>query len=152
MTAPRVEVDGVEETARNMAKLADRYGQAVVEGAIAGGQLVRSEAIDSIQSVSPGETVTRTRTGGGAYEHVASAEGDAPNTDTGRLVQSIQVEVTGKTVDVGTSLDYGTYLEFGTKRMGPRPWLFPAFERVKDTVTELIKKGVDAVSRNHGDV
>lgn len=152
MTTPRVEVDGVEETARNMAALAKRYSRATAEGAVAGGHLVRSDAIKSIQEQSPGEMVTRTRTGGGTYVHTASAEGDAPNTDTGRLVQSVQVEVTKKTVDVGSTLDYASYLEFGTKRMVARPWLFPAFERNKAAITRLIKHGIDAVTRRHGDL
>lgn len=152
MTAPRIEVDGLEQTARNMKALAAKYSQAVAEGAVAAGQVVRSDAIRSIQQQGPGEIVERSRSGGGTYEHMASSPGDAPNTDTGRLVQSIQVEVTGKTVDVGSTLNYAAWLEFGTRRMGARPWLFPAFERNKDTITQLIKKGVDAVTRKNGDI
>lgn len=152
MTTPRVEIDGLEEVARNMAKLSEKYGKATAEGAVAGGHLVRNDAVSSIQNQSPGETVIRTRPGGGEYEHTASAEGDAPNTDTGRLVNSIQVEVKDATVDVGTTLEYGAYLEFGTKKMKARPWLFPAFERQKKKVFELIEKGVNAVTRKHGDL
>lgn len=152
MTTPRVEVEGVEQVARNMAALAKKYSKATAEGAVAGGHLVRNDAVRSIQDQSSGERVTRTRSGGGEYQHVASAEGDAPNTDTGRLVNSIQVEVTDKTVDVGTSLEYGAYLEFGTRKMGERPWLFPAFERQKKRVFDLIEKGIAAVTRRHGDL
>lgn len=152
MTAPKIEVEGVEQVARNMAALAEKYSQATAEAAVAGGHLVRSDAVRSIQDQSPGERVIRSRTGGGEYEHVASQEGDAPNTDTGTLVNSIQVEVTGKTVDVGTRLAYGSFLEFGTRKMRPRPWLFPAYERQKARIMELFKKGVDAVTRRNGDV
>lgn len=152
MTTPEIEVDGVEETARNMAALARKYSRATAEGAVAAGHLVRSDAIKTIQEQSPGEQVTRSRTGGGEYIHTASAEGDAPNTDTGRLVQSIQVEVNRKTVDVGSTLDYASYLEFGTKRMVARPWLFPAFERNKAAITRLIKHGIDAVTRRDGNI
>lgn len=152
MTTPRVEIDGLEETARNMKALAKKYSQATAEAAVMAGQLVRSDAIKSIQTQSPGEIVTRSRAGGGEYEHMVSAEGAAPNTDTGRLVQSVQVEVTGKTVDVGSTLKYAGWLEFGTKRMAARPWLFPAFERNRAAIIQLFKKGTDTVTRKDGDV
>lgn len=147
-----VEVQGTEEVARNMAKLAKKYGQAAVEGAIAAAELVRSDAIRSVQDQSPGEIVERSRAGGGTYEHTAAKEGEAPNTDTGRLVQSIQVDVQGKAVFVGSSLDYAGWLENGTRRMGARPWLFPALERNKKEVEKLIGQKIKKVSVQSGNV
>lgn len=148
---PEIEVD-TSEMERNMKRLARKFGQAVVEGAIAGGNLVRSTAIDSIQTVSNGEQVTRSRAGGGEYDHTTSKPGDAPNTDTGRLVSSIQIEVTGKTVFVGSTLQYASYLEFGTRSMLPRPWLFPAVESNRRQIEKLIKKELDIESRKAGDL
>jgi len=152
MTAPRIDVEGMEEAQKKMAALAKRYSRATVEGAIAAGHLVRSEAIKSIHDQSSGEQVVRTRTGGGEYTHTASKPGDAPNTDTGRLVQSVQVEVTGKTVDVGSTLHYAAHLEFGTRKMYARPWLFPAFDGNKAAIVKLIKHGIDDVTKKHGDL
>lgn len=65
-----------------------------------------------------------------------SKPGDPPNTDTGRLAQSIQFEFEngGLVGIVGTSLKYGAWLEFGTQHIKPRPWLRPA---VRKTQSEL---------------
>jgi len=71
-----------------------------------------------------------------------SKPGDAPNTDTGRLVQSIRMEFTdgGATALVGTNLKYGAYLEFGTRTMAPRPWLSRAFKDNTDDAAEIFSK------------
>lgn len=71
--------------------------------------------------------------------HVASAAGEPPALDTGRLRASIQYEIeTGaggkQTLTVGsqrsnavggTLVEYGDFLEFGTSKMAPRPWVSP---------------------------
>jgi HK97 gp10 family phage protein len=137
------DVQGIEETKRNLEKLSKQISADVVKAAIQGAQLVRSTAIKSIQQKSGGQTVTRTREGGGTYEHTAAAEGQAPNTDTGRLVSSIQVEVKAKDVFVGSTLNYAGDLEFGTRRMGARPWLNPALEQNRRTIERLFKIAAD---------
>lgn len=129
-----VEVLGVQELEANMEKLAKKFSQDIVEAAIASGEIVRTEAIESIQEVSRGDDVERYREGGNSYMHTASKVGDAPNTDTGALVRSVQVEVGTKYVYVGSSLDYAKWLEFGTRRMGARPWLNPALERKRNEI------------------
>lgn len=130
-------VEGMEELTANMNRLAKEYGRATAQAAITGAELVRSEAVKSIQSVSGGETVTRTREGGGIYEHVASRPGDAPNTDTGRLVGSIQVDVKHFGVFVGSTVPYSGHLEFGTTTMEARPWLNPALEARRRDIEKL---------------
>lgn len=88
---------------------------------------VHNKAVKSIQANSGGETVKRYK----PYRYVKAAPpGSAPNTDTGRLVQSILFEF-DKTDGVfsgyvGTNLKYGAMLEFGTSNMKARPWLAPA--------------------------
>src|SRR5690554_341120 len=137
-----IEVQGIEEVQKNLASLAEEYGRDVAKAAVAGAELVRGEAIKSIQSVSAGERVTRYRNtdgkGNGAYEHVASAPGDAPNTDTGRLVSSILVDVKPFGIFVGSTLQYAGHLEFGTSSMEPRPWLNPALESQRRAVEQLM--------------
>ena len=146
------EVDGVEEVQRNLAKLAKRYSQGTIDGAIEGANLVRSDAIKSIQDQSPGDIVERSRAGGGTYEHVAASEGEAPNTDTGRLVQSIQVDIQPSSIFVGSSLDYAGFLENGTRQMGARPWLFPALEKNRGAVEKLIGQKIEKITLIYGDV
>ena len=71
-----------------------------------------------------------------------SKPGSTPNTDTGRLVQSIRMEFLngGATALVGTNLKYGAYLEFGTRTMAPRPWLSKAFKDNTDDAAEIFSK------------
>lgn len=147
-----VQIEGVQEVGRKLEALAKMYGRATADAAIAGGQIVRSEAIKRIQEQSPGSAGTRYRNGGGSYTHTASADGDAPNTDTGRLVSSVQVEVTQSFVFVGSTLDYAGWLEWGTTDMAARPWLHPAKEARRDDIERLFQQGVDRVSRQGGDL
>jgi HK97 gp10 family phage protein len=134
-----IEIQGIEEAQKNLATLAARIGEDVAKAAVMGGNLVRSSAIQSIQAKSGGQTVTRSREGGGTYEHTAAAAGSAPNTDTGRLVASIQVEVKDKDVFVGSTLEYAGALEFGTRYMLPRPWLNPALELRRREIQRMFK-------------
>lgn len=64
-------------------------------------------------------------------EHVASAPGQPPAVDTGRLRASIDsVRPSGEPrVLIGTPFDYAAYMEFGTKRIKPRPFFRPAVYR-----------------------
>ena len=147
-----VRVEGTAEVQRNLTSLSGKYGQAIADAAFAGGQLVRSTAIRLIQSTSDGGQVTRSRLGGGQYDHTTSAEGEAPNTDTGRLVSSIQVDVTPNEVFVGSTLEYAGFLEFGTTRMAERPWLNPALESNRRNIERLFQTGVNRVSNRDGEV
>jgi HK97 gp10 family phage protein len=132
-------VQGVKELERNLAKMAERYGKAVATALYTSGEMVRSTAIRSIQQKSNGEMVTRYRAGGGSYQHMASAPNSPPNTDTGRLVSSVAVEVQREDVYVGSGLEYAPYLEFGTKNMTQRPWLNPALEQNRNRISKLIR-------------
>lgn len=73
--------------------------------------------------------VTRRR----AKAHTASAPGEAPAVDTGRLRQSIVAnKLDPGHWQVGTNVEYALHLEYGTRKMSARPFMRPAFERVKD--------------------
>ena len=60
--------------------------------------------------------------------HQASAPGEPPASDTGRLASSIETLQEGTTGWVFTRLYYGAELEFGTSKVRPRPWLLPSVE------------------------
>jgi HK97 gp10 family phage protein len=72
--------------------------------------------------------------------HQASAPGEAPASDTGRLVQSIRVkhEPGSKRAIVVASTRYAVDLEFGTRHMAARPFLRPAVQAIE---REGIAKG-----------
>ena len=70
--------------------------------------------------------------GPGRGDHQASAPGQPPATDTGRLRASIRTDLSDLvhlTAEVGTNVEYGPHLEFGTATMAARPWLKPAYDK-----------------------
>lgn len=104
----------------------------------------RVEAVRGIQSgPASGSTYTR-----GNVSHTASAPGEYPMSDTGRLASSVQVEVElsgpRPRADVGTNIEYGPMLEFGTSRMAARPWLLPSFNKAKLMVEQDLKDMLEA--------
>lgn len=147
-----MQVEGIEQLQRNMRQLADEIGEAMAGALVAGGNDVRNTAIRSIQSVSGGSEVTRSRNGGNTYQHTAAGPGQAPNTDTGRLVNSIQVEVDGGSVFVGSTLEYAGWLEHGTRRMAARPWLNPALEANRKNINDRVRDAVGTTIKRKGDL
>ena len=85
---------------------------------------IHSDAVKSIATPSAGRRYGK---------HIASKPGKAPNTDTGRLISSIRVQVDkpSETVSVSSNVKYAVWLEFGTKKMAARPWLQPAVDKNK---------------------
>jgi len=112
--------------------------QEIVKG---GGQLIRGEAVKSIQQGSKSGIV---------YEkynprrsHRASAPGEAPASDTGNLVSKIIVKQKTKNItNVESNANYSAFLEYGTSKMQPRPFMLPAFEKSKKPITEATFKRV----------
>lgn len=76
--------------------------------------------------------------------HQASAPGEPPMSDTGRLARRIRVVKSGNKrkprASVGTELPYGQMLEFGTTRMAARPWLLPAFRTARFEADDVLKR------------
>lgn len=67
----------------------------------------------------------------GSRIHQASAPGEPPAVDTGKLKNSIRSEQIAVTkAIVSASAEYAAYLEFGTRRMAARPYMRPAVEAV----------------------
>ena len=67
-----------------------------------------------------------------------SAKEDCP-VDTGRLRASITSSVTGNEGKVGTNVEYAAAQEFGTNNIPAHPYLFPALEKNKSRIMELLK-------------
>jgi hypothetical protein len=81
--------------------------------------------------------------------HRASAAGEAPAINTGRLRQSVGHVVTddanGVTVTVGTSIKeppYPSYLETGTSKMAARPAWVPALEIVRSKFLQIVNEAI----------
>lgn len=100
--------------------------------------VVYSEAVRSIRDTSQGEKETRYNP---KRQVTVSKPGDAPNNDTGTALKSVgwDIDEAELVSEVGTGLGYLKDLEFGTKNVAARPWLFPALERVRQELVQIMK-------------
>ena len=121
--------------------------QEVIKG---GAQLIRGEAVKSIQTgPKSGKVYTRynpTRT------HIASAPGEAPASDTGNLVSQIRVNQKSQDiVTVESRASYSKFLEYGTSKMQARPFLFPAYKMSQNKIVmatfNRVKTFIEKVSK-----
>jgi len=136
MTILTFKFDGVQDATKALEKVKEDLENNMQEVLLGGGQLIRGEAIRSIQSgAKSGKTYKRynpTRT------HKASAPGEAPASDTGFLVSNIRVKDEKDVVQVRSEASYSKFLEYGTSKMLARPFLFPAMEKSKPKIAEVI--------------
>ena len=131
-------VEGGDELAKNLQDTAKLIDQSVREAVYATAQEARGHAIKAIQTQSVGQEYGN---------HVASAPGDAPNTDSGTLVRSLALNPNrpATSINVGTDTEYAVHLEFGTRNMAARPFLTPAYEHARGLINAEIEK---AIKRN----
>ena len=119
-----VTIKGLREVISELSITAAQYIKAVDNGVVATAGEIQREAVLSIQKQSVGELgYSSVRKG---KVHRISKKGNAPNTDSGRLVGSIKiVHIKGsEEAQVFTDLDYGAYLEL----VLDRAWLQPAMQ------------------------
>lgn len=107
---------------------------------------VENRAADGI--ISPPKTgrVYRSKHRKGAV-HQASAPGEFPAADTGRLHQSITHVMTVEGPDiyraeVGANAPYSVFLELGTSKMAPRPYMSPSFDETKADNERRIRNAI----------
>ena len=106
--------------------------QQIVKG---GGQLIRGEAIKSIQTGAKSGVMYQKYNP--RREHRASAPGQAPASDTGNLVSKIIVkQKTRNITNVESNANYSAFLEYGTSKMEARPFMLPAFEKSKKPILD----------------
>ena len=142
-----VQVSGDEDLRRRLLSLGRDMDKALANGVFLTANDIRKDSIKSIQEQSFGSYVQRSRQGGGTYTHIAAKPGSAPNTDTGKLVASIAVEMdwSKREAFVGSNLPYAAWLEDGTTKMDARPWLEPALRKNRGNLDSNINKAVMAV-------
>lgn len=142
----RASIKGADKLIKKLRQLQEaslkEINQAISESVIE----MHNETKLAIQAPSQGRTYQR-----GSVTHVASAPGDAPNIDTGRLINSIFFDIDrGQLVGTfGTrGVDYAKHLEYGTSRMEARPFIRPTFEKHKRTAEKRIRKAIlDAIRK-----
>ena len=132
-----IQVKGLKQALSALRRLEKNMEQPFREVVMGGAQLIRGEAIKSIQTGAKSgriyEKYNPRRT------HRASAPGQAPASDTGNLVRNIAVKMESRDqVAVVSSAPYSQFLEFSTSKMLPRPFLFPATQRSKKKIAMAI--------------
>ncbi len=143
----KINVKNLDKVLSQLSRLNKELEQPFQEVVKGGGQLIRAEAVKSIQSGGKSGIV---------YEkynprrsHRSSAPGQAPASDTGNLVSKIRVKQKNpNTTQVESGADYSAFLEYGTSKMQPRPFLFPAFEKSRAKITQAVfNRVVTAIER-----
>ena len=120
-----MKVEGGDQLIAALRKLG-KEGEAAIAKAVTQTAVdVRSDIIKRYKNgPKTGKIYTR-----GNVKHTASAPGEAPAWDTGRLANGTDFKSTGKlSAEVGNKVKYGAMLEFGTLKIEPRPAWLPAIE------------------------
>ena len=145
-----IQVKGFKKVMASLKNLEQDLEKPFREVIVGGAQLIRGEAIKSIQSGPKSgriyEKYNPRRT------HRASAPGQAPASDTGNLVRNIAVKMESRDqVAVVSSAPYSQFLEFGTSKMLPRPFLFPATEKSRPKIAQAVfnrvKKEIQKIAK-----
>jgi len=143
-----VKITGLDDLLLNLNKFVFDTDKAISEAIKVTAFKVHQNAVLDIKNPSIGTYVTRYTAGGQPYDHVASKEGDAPNTDTGRLINSLAVDYsTGDHVAfVYTNLEYGFFLE----TVHNRPFLEPALDSDKGNFSKRVTMALDKQIKQAG--
>lgn len=125
-----IRLEGSEQLQRELRRLSDDLRREVGQVVLGAAVEMRADIVTSIErGPASGRTYKKsnpTRT------HTASAPGQPPMSDTGRLANSITFDRVGDlTATVGSALNYAPWLEYGTSRMAARPFFRPAVERMR---------------------
>ena len=131
-------LQGTEELLRALRRLGPRVDRAIENVVRGTAQNIRTKAIKSVQrGPKTGKVYEKTDPN---RTHRASAPGQAPATDTGRLASSIQANIDGKRAEVVADTEYAAWLEFGTQKMEARPFLVPALESQREAFNRRLQR------------
>lgn len=119
--------------------------QAVMVGVMRGTESVKQGMVERIQN--PPKTGRVYRRNG--VEHQASAPGESPASDTGRLAGSIRTNYdhANLTGYVNVATEYAEGLEFGTARVAARPYARPTLAEKAPEIREDIAQEIRNATR-----
>ena len=143
MTTIKIEMDGLNDLLGKMNQVGLAAEDVIEEVLFDIATETQSEAIKGINGPpKSGRVYEKTNPN---RTHTASAPGQYPASDTGRLASSVRMVPVGPTAyEVGTNVEYGPMLEFGTVKMAARPWLLPSFEKAKVGIEREIRAKLEA--------
>lgn len=129
--------------------LVERVRQAVNQEVVRQTEEVRNEVIRLILDTAKTGRLYARR---GGKMHQASAPGEAPANDYGRLLNSIRTDYDFAsavgTVTAGTK--YAAPLEYGTRIMAPRPFMRPALATRRSHILAGMRAAVSAALSSGG--
>jgi HK97 gp10 family phage protein len=136
-----VKIEGLDRIDRATREMQEAVASELKKALLASAKKVEGEAKRSIASGGKTGRIYKRRT----VTHQASAPGEAPATDTGRLINSLHSSQSGSesvVVAGGGAVKYAPMLEFGTRTIAARPFMFPALEKSKAWITERLAAAV----------
>jgi len=138
-----MKLEGLEGLQAALGKMTKEIEAEVERAVEATGLELRGEVVKAYQR-GPASGITYEKSNPNRT-HTASAPGEAPATDTGRLASSVTYKKEGRMgATVGSEIVYAAMLEFGTSRIAPRPAWVPAVEAMRSKFERRMK---DAVAR-----
>lgn len=118
-----------------------------------GGLMIENEAVQGI--IDPPKTgrIYPSKHRKGAM-HQASAPGEFPAADSGRLHQSITTvkvrdDDNAVVVETGANAPYAIMLEYGTSKMEPRPFMTPSYRNNRDRIRTMVQDATAQAIRKH---
>lgn len=142
-------VEGLDRLRSTMRAMPDAFEAEMRRVAGEAALLVRNDAVKSIMTGARSGRVYRRK----SVKHQASAPGEPPKTDTGRLAGSITWDLAPGRVArafVRVALGVGKMLELGTAKMAARPFLHPAVQRNKAKIEARFVAAARAFFRRQG--
>jgi len=140
-----VRLTGTKELKEALKRLGVNADKELADAVRMTAQAIRSTAIKSIQrGTKSGDVYEKTNP---RRTHRASAAGEPPASDTGRLVGSIRADIAGKEASVSANTVYAAPLEFGTSKMKPRPFMIPALEAERPSWERRLRQAVDKATK-----
>ena len=137
MARGAIKITGSKELQAALNSMSDEIARKVEIATIATGHELRSNIIKGYNE--GGKTGITYKKYNPSRIHTASAPGQAPATDTGKLANSVLFEQEHYGVRVFTNVRYGEMLEFGTMRIAPRPLWTPEAQAMKPKFEKRIK-------------
>jgi len=137
-------MDGLEGLQADLRR-ASADARARVDDAVVGSAIeLRGDVVKRIQrGPATGRTYVR-----GQVSHQASAPGESPATDKGRLANSVLFDkVAQMSATVGSDLVYAAVLEFGSDRIDPRPAWVPAVELMTPKFVSRVERALEEAFR-----
>lgn len=116
---------------------------AAMRGVITGAAAVQDDGTRRIQSPPKSGRIYVRR----GVSHQASAPGEAPANDTGRLANSTDIRYDAPVLAayVNWAAGYARSLEYGTERMEPRPFARPSLIAQEKTIRNAIASEIAQV-------